>query len=111
VAIGIHNSELWRYSLQRLIAFRDSGNEDRFFDVSFADVQRDPMAAVAQLYAELGDDLSSDARRRMQEWWAESSLERSGPHTYKAETFGLDPAKIREQFAFYSDRFDVPLED
>jgi hypothetical protein len=98
-------------SLQRLIAFRDSGNESRFFDVSFGEVQRDPMAAVAKLYAELGDDLSVDARQRMQDWWAESSKERSGPHTYSAETFGLDPAAIREQFAFYYDRFDVTLED
>ncbi len=111
VAIGTHNSELWRYSLQRLIQFRDSGNESRFFDVSFAAVQRDPIDAVAQLYAELGDDLSGDARRRMQDWWLESSKERSGPHSYKAETFGLHQTAIREQFAFYYDRFDVPLED
>jgi hypothetical protein len=111
VAIGAHNSELWRMSLERLIAFRDNGNEDRFFDVSFGDVQRDPLSAVAQLYDELGDDLSDDARRCMGEWWAESSKERSGPHTYKAEMFGLSPATIREQFAFYYDRFDVPPED
>ncbi len=110
MAIGTHNSELWRYSLQRLIAFRDGGNESRFFDVSFSQVQRDPLAAVAQLYAELGDDLSIDARQRMQDWWAESSKERSGAHTYTAETYGLDPASIREQFAFYYDRFDVTLE-
>ena len=111
VAIGSHNSELWRYSLQRLIDFRDSGNESRFFDVSFAAVQADPIDAVAHLYAELGDTLSDDARRRMQDWWRESSKERSGPHTYRAETFGLNAAKIREQFAFYYDRFDVTLED
>jgi hypothetical protein len=111
LAIGRHNSELWRYSLHRLIAFRDSGNEDRFFDVSFGEVQRDPLTAVAKLYAELGDDLSVDARQRMQDFWAQSSKERSGPHSYKAETYGLDPATIREQFAFYYDRFDVTLED
>jgi hypothetical protein len=101
---------LWRYSLQRLIAFRDGGNESRFFDVSFEAVQRDPMAAVAQLYSELGDELTGEARRHMQEWWADSSKERSGPHSYKAETFGLDPATIREQFSFYYQRFDVTLE-
>ena len=89
VAIGAHNSELWRYSLERLIAFRDDGNEDRFFDVSFEAVQRDPMTAVAQLYSELGDELTPDARTRMQDWWVESSKERSGPHSYKANV-GLD---------------------
>ena len=111
LAIGRHNFELWRTSLQRLIAFRDGGNESRFFDVSFKEVQSDPMVAVARLYDDLGDDLSGDAGQRMQEWWAASSKERSGPHSYKAEAFGLDPASIREQFAFYYDRFDVPLED
>ncbi len=110
LAIGTHNATLWRHSLQRLIAFRDSGNEARFFDVSFGAVQSDPMAAVEQLYAELGDDLSSEARRRMQDWWAESSKGRSGPHNFRAETFGLDPATLREQFAFYYERFDVPME-
>jgi hypothetical protein len=110
-AIGAHNAALWRCALQRLIEFRDSGNEDRFFDVSFGAVQADPMAAVAQLYAELGDDLSPEARRRMGDWWDESSKERSGPHHYKAEMFGLDPASIREDFAFYSERFDVPVEE
>jgi hypothetical protein len=69
------------------------------------------MAAVERLYAELGDDLSSDARRRMQDWWAESSKDRSGPHTYRGETFGLDPVTVREQFAFYYERFDVPIEE
>jgi hypothetical protein len=111
VAIGTHNADLWSYSLRKLIAFRDGGNEERFFDVSFSEVQHDPMTAVAKLYSELGDDLSDDARRRMREWWAESSKERSGPHTYRAETFGLDPSQIREKFAFYTDRFGVPLED
>jgi Sulfotransferase family len=111
VAIGTHNSELWRHSLQRLIDFRDDGNEGRFSDVSFGEVQRDPLAAVGDLYAELGDDLSADATQRMAEWWAESSKERTGPHSYTAENFGLDPTAIRREFAFYHERFGVTLED
>ncbi len=111
VAIGTHNVEVWRCALERLIAFRDRGNEDRFHDLSFAAVQRDPMAEVSRLYAELGDDLTDDARRRMQAWWTESSEQRSAPHTYRPETYGLDLAAVREQYAFYHDRFDVPVED
>jgi hypothetical protein len=69
------------------------------------------MKAVAQLYAQLGDDLSDEAQRRMQDWWRESSKEHSGPHSYRAETFGLSPERIREQFGFYYDRFGVPVEE
>ena len=109
VAIGTQNLELWRISLERLIAFRDRGNEHRFHDLAFEDVQRDPVGSMAELYASLGDELTDEVRQRMQDWWVESSKERSGPQRYEAEAFGLDLAAIREQFAFYSDRFDVPV--
>ena len=108
-AIGAHSLEVWRTALERLIAFRDQGNEERFHDLLFEAVQRDPIGQVEGLYAELGDELSDDARRRMEDWWAESSRDRSGPGNYPAEAFGLDPAVIAEQFAFYYQRFNVPV--
>ncbi len=110
-AIGRQNVETWRTSLERLIDFRDRGNGDRFHDLSFAAVQHDPMTEIEALYVALGDDLDDDARRRMADWWAESSKERSGPHHFRAEDYGLDPAAVREQFAFYTERFDVPIEE
>lgn len=109
VAIGTQNLEHWRISLERLIDFRDRGNEHRFHDLAFEDVQRDPIGAMEGLYASLGDELTAEVRQRMQDWWAESSKDRSGPQRYGAETFGLDLAGIQEQFAFYYDRFDVPV--
>ena len=97
MAIGAHSLEVWRTALERLIDFRDRGNEDRFHDLSFADVQRDPIGQVEALYAELGDDLSDEARRRMEEWWAENSKGRSGPGNYPGEAFGLDPGSHRRE--------------
>jgi hypothetical protein len=109
LAIGAHNRELWRTALERLVAFRDRGNSGRFHDLVFEDVQRDPIGQVTQLYAELGDELSDSARQRMQDWWTESSKDRSGPGKYAAETFGLEPSVIAEEFAFYHQRFNVPV--
>jgi hypothetical protein len=110
-AIGRHNAEIWRTALERLIDFRDRGNEDRFCDLSFEAVQRDPVGQVAQLYEELGEDLSDVARDRMQDWWDESTKERAGPGTYAAESFGLDLARIEADFDFYYARFNVRAED
>ncbi|HXN62883.1 MAG TPA: sulfotransferase [Acidimicrobiales bacterium] len=109
VAIGIGNRDVWRTALERLIDFRDRGNEHRFFDLSFEAVQRDPIGEVTDLYAQLGDELSDEACQRMRDWWAESSKDRSGPGKYRPETFGLDPAAIAEQFSFYYRRFDIPV--
>ncbi len=108
MAIGSHSREVWSTALERLIDFRDRGNEDRFFDLSFDAVQRDPIGQVVQLYAELGDELGDVARQRMGDWWAESSRNRSGPGHYSPESFGLDPSAIAEQFAFYNERFGIP---
>ncbi len=107
MAIGRHNQAVWRTALERLIAFRDRGHDDRFFDLSFEAVQRDPIGQVTQLYAELGDDLTATARGRMQDWWTESSRDRSGPGSYSLEEFGLDPATMGREFAFYTERFGV----
>jgi Sulfotransferase family len=109
VAIGAHSREVWRTALERLIDFRDRGNEERFHDLAFEAVQRDPIGQVTELYTELGDELSPEARHRMQEWWAESSKDRSGPGRYRAEDFGLDLTEIAKEFAFYNERFDVQV--
>ncbi len=106
-AIGAHSREVWRTALERLIAFRDRGNDERFVDLSFEAVQRDPMGQVTELYHQLGDELTADARHRMEAWWAESSKDRTGPGTYSADEFGLDAHSIATEFAFYADRFDV----
>jgi hypothetical protein len=110
VAMGRHNTEVWAESLRRLIAFRDDGHEDAFFDVAFADMQADPLGAVERLYEQLGDDLSPDARDRMAEWWSTSSTDRRAP-SYHAEDFGLDPAELRRRFAFYHERFGIVPDD
>lgn len=108
-AIGAHNATVWRTALERLIDFRDRSNEHRFHDLAFTDVQRDPLGQVGALYAELGDELTDEARSRMQRWWDASAKDRGGPRTHSIEEFGLDPTTIAGEFAFYSERFDVPV--
>jgi hypothetical protein len=107
--IGARNRATWRTALERLIDFRDQGNDDRFVDLSFEAVQADPIGQVAHLYAQLGDELSDEARVRMEAWWAAASAGRTGPGSYPGEAFGLDAASIAEEFAFYHDRFDVTV--
>jgi hypothetical protein len=109
IGIGTENVAVWKLSLERLIDFRDDGNADRFHDLLFEDVQRNPIAAVSQLYAELGDELTENARQRMAGWWAENAKERPPAHHYPPEKYGLDLSAIRDEFAFYHDRFDIPV--
>jgi len=106
LALGQHEMALWSESLRRLIAFRDDGREDRFFDVDFSALQADPIGAVEELYREMGDELTPETRQRMLEWWESSAAERRSARV-DLSVFGLDAAVVREQFAFYHDRFGL----
>ena len=95
MAIGAHNVELWRTALERLIDFRDRGNEDRFHDLSFEAVQRDPIGR-GRAGSTPSSATSSPTTRdeRMQDWWSESSKDRSGPAQLRAR--GLRPRSGRD---------------
>jgi hypothetical protein len=108
--LGAHNTSIWDTALHRAIAFRDAGAEGRFFDIGFADMQKDPIAAARRLYAWLDEELTPEAEARMAQWWDANSRERHGAHTYRPEDYGLDLGEIRRRFDFYTARFDVPAD-
>lgn len=69
----------------------------------------DPIGAVEQLYRDLGDELTDDARERMAAWWESSAAARAtGPRPDPAE-YGLNLDALRERFAFYHRRFGIPV--
>jgi hypothetical protein len=110
-AVAAAQMDTWSEALARAIRFRDRIGEDRFADVPFADLVADPVSAVERAYARLGLPFAESARRGMAEWAQANPRGRHGVHRYRLEDFGLDVQKVRDRFAFYTDRFDVKLED
>jgi hypothetical protein len=84
--------------------------DDRFLDVRYDDLMRDPIGTVAALYERLGLALGEPARAAMIEHLARRPRHAHGPHRYDLATFGLDDAELRETFRFYTERFEVPEE-
>jgi hypothetical protein len=107
--MGEVNVVFCELGMQRMIAFRDAGNEHRFFDIHFAPFQTDPFPAMERLYAFLGEPFTDAARARMQAWRENTPRDKHGRHEYDPAQFGLDPAVLRERFRFYAERFQVPL--
>jgi Sulfotransferase family len=107
--MGEINTEVARLGMERLIDFRDHGNEHRFFDIYFAPFQKDPFPVMQQLYDFLGEEFTPEAHVAMARWRAETPRDKHGVHEYNPGAFGLDTASLREQFRFYTDRFAVPL--
>ena len=101
-------NETWtELGLRRVIAFRDSGQDHRFFDIHYAPFQKDPFPALARLYEFLGEPFTEEARNRMEAWRRNTPRDKHGAHTYDPAEFGIDLTALRERFRFYADRFHI----
>lgn len=107
--LGAINEEFGLLGMERMIAFRDAGNEHRFFDIHFAPFQKDPFPTLAKLYEFLGEEFTAEAEARMRAWRDSTPRDKHGRHEYNGAEFGLDTTELREKFRFYTDRFGVPL--
>jgi len=91
--------------LQRMIEFRDSGNEDRFIDVRFSDFQREPEPSIERIYAFMGEKLTDETRERMRQWRQDQAREKHGAHILDTVASALDMDEVRARFDFYTRRF------
>ncbi|OBA85671.1 sulfotransferase [Mycobacteriaceae bacterium 1482268.1] len=108
--LGREVSEHLRDGMVNTIAARDRLGEDRFIDVHHHDLVADPLGALARVYEFLGLPLTKPFLRSAQQWHERNRPGAHGVHSYTAQQFGLDPDRIREDFRFYIDRFDVTVE-
>lgn len=106
--IGEVMTESCALGMERMIAFRDKGNDGRFFDIHFAPFQKDPFPTIQALYDFLGEALTPEALARMRAWRNDTPKDKHGVHEYRPEEFGLSKEALRERFRFYSDHFGVP---
>ncbi|WHO37296.1 sulfotransferase [Sphingobium sp. AP49] len=107
--IGAVTADFCETGMRRMIAFRDSGQDHRFFDIDFAAVQRDPYPVLAALYAFMGEELTDETRTRIAAWRASSPRDKHGVHRVDPAEFGLDRQGLRDRFDFYARRFDLDV--
>jgi hypothetical protein len=106
--VGRLNMEQWGIALDRVLAFRDAGHDDRFFDIGFAAFQADPLSEISRLYDWLGRELTPETEQRMLDWRSANPRD-AGGHRYDGAAFGLDEASMAERFGAYRERFGALL--
>lgn len=95
---------------RRIMATRERIGHDRIVDVHYADLLRDPMTALRQLYTALGDEFTPAAEASIQAWIDANPQDKFGRHEYKLAEFALTADQVRENFADYLAAYDVELE-
>jgi hypothetical protein len=85
--------------------------DDRFFDLHYADLMRDPVAVMRALYDWAADDLPSATENAMLRWLQQHPQDRHGVAPYSLDGSGVTRADLEPLFDEYLSLFDVELED
>ncbi|CAB4640605.1 unannotated protein [freshwater metagenome] len=96
--------------MEQAIAARDRLGEDRFFDVHHNELVRDPIGVLRKVYDFLRLTFTDETKAAVEAWQRANRLGAHGEHRYTPEQFGLSAEEIRDDYAFYIDRFGVELE-
>lgn len=107
--------EYWAALVERLLraATRDRHlvPAEKLLDVPFHEYMADTMGTVAKVYEHAGLELTDQARAQITAYVEDHPRDKHGSMTYDLRAdFGVDPAVLRERYAFHLDRHPVPVE-
>ena len=85
------------------------GNE-RFFDLHYAALMRDPIGVMRSLYDWAGDELGASAEAAMLSWLERNPQGRFGVQLYSLEGSGVTTAELEPIFDQYLSAFDIEME-
>ena len=110
--LGAEVARRWEKGARLVIQFRENNTDlkERFFDVTCADLVREPMAVVRRIYDHFDMALTDEAKRAMLHFLAEHPQNKHGVHGYSLEKYGLDRETERRRFQFYTDYFGIAPE-
>jgi hypothetical protein len=109
--LGGYESRTLYDKAHKIMEFRDTHAylEERFMDVRYLDLARDPVGTVRAIYDRFGLALSAEDEARM-EAFAAAERNKQRPDTYSLADFSLDPEQEDPKFDLYCERFHVVRE-
>jgi Sulfotransferase family len=102
--LGRLNVRTWGEGIRRAVAYRDRGNQHRFYDISFQDMQRDPVGQVRGLYDWLGEAVTPAFEANMAAWWKKNEAAREAAAKPDPARFGIDLDELTSLFSDYRAR-------
>jgi thioesterase domain-containing protein/3-oxoacyl-(acyl-carrier-protein) synthase/acyl carrier protein/ubiquinone/menaquinone biosynthesis C-methylase UbiE len=94
-----------KHMTERYLKARDAADPDRFCDIYYKSLVKDPVATVRKIYEHFGYEFNTEFEQRMLEWLAENRQHKHGKHRYSLEKFGLDQDIVYSALEKYCTRF------
>ena len=110
-AIGTSMMEMFEIMIARSEKFRAEHGPDAIYDVLYTDLMRDPIGAMKGLYDHFGERWTAAVESGMRAHLDANPKGRHGKHTYDIGEFGITKAQVRERFADYCNKYEIPLRD
>ena len=108
--IARHWSRKTRRMVELAIRSRDKADADRFVDVSYYDLMKDPIAELHRIYLKAGVDFDAKAAQQAETFMKRNPQNRFGRHVYHLSDFGLSEEIIEDYFSFYREKYEIPFE-
>lgn len=108
VKVGRFTARRWAGLLERFTRARDTRGAERFIDVSYREVQRDPIGQWRRVLGMLGEPVDAASEALATDWLLNNGREQRARHQYSLEEFGLERDWLTELFAPYRRRFITP---
>ena len=100
--------ETFDLMIERTIGYKEKHGADSIYDLQYADIMRDPIAALRRLYEHFGEPLSAEAADAMMAYMAANPKGKHGRHDYRLEDYGLTADRVRRHYRDYCECFGIP---
>ena len=94
----------------RPLQARQRIGDDRFFDLHYAALLRDPIGVMRSLYEWAGDELTPSTEDAMLQWLKRNPQDRFGVQPYSLDGSGVTIGDLEPVFDQYLSTFDIELE-
>lgn len=108
--IAGHWSRKARRMVELTLQSRDKADADRFVDVSYYDLMKDPIAQLRRIYLQAGIDFDAEATQQAKTFMKRNPQNRFGRHVYHLSDFGLSEEIIEDYFSSYREKHEIPFE-
>lgn len=110
--IGSEEARILREKATNIIEFQDRHPElrERFINIRYSDMVRDPLENVRRIYGHFGLVLTGQTEAQISAFLKDDRGKKRKMHGYRLADFGLDPVKEGTRFADYRARFAIPHE-
>ena len=109
--IGECMLDIFDRMIERTIAYKEKHGESSIYDVQYADLMRDPISVLRDLYRNFGEPFTSQAKTSMTAYLASNPQGKHGRHEYALEDYGLSKEMVRNHYRDYVSRFAIPIRD